>query len=188
MRKLAAFTQLTLNGFFADAKSDMSWAHRRDVDDEEWAAFAAENTSSGGTLLFGRITYELMVSYWPTPQAMKDAPIVAEAMNSLPKVVFSRSLANTSWNNTKIVEHEIEAAVKDLKKESGKDIVILGSGSIVKQLAQTGLIDEYQIVINPIALGQGKTLFAGIEKMLKLKRTKTRAFDNGNVLLCYESG
>jgi dihydrofolate reductase len=183
MRKLVVFNQVTLDGFFADINGDMSWAHK---DDAEWNAFVAENASSGGQLIFGRITYELMAGFWPTPYAIENMPVVAERMNNLPKVVFSRTLDKASWNNTKLVKGDIAAEIRKMKKEPGEGMVILGSGSIVSQLAREGLIDEYQIVVNPVVLGKGKTMFNGIKEKLTLKLTNTRTFGNGNVLLCYE--
>ena len=183
MRKLVVFNQVTLDGYIADTNGHMSWAHKQDA---EWNAFVQENASGGGELLFGRITYDLMTSYWPTPLAMKNDPVVAARMNNLPKVVFSRTLENVSWNNTKLVKGDIAAEVRKMKKAPGPDMVILGSGSVVAQLAQEGLIDEYQMVVNPVALGKGKTMFDGLKEKLTLKLTRTRSFGNGNVLLCYE--
>lgn len=182
-RKLVVFNQVTLDGYFAGPNGDLSWAHK---DDPEWNAFVAENATAGGVLVFGRVTYEMMASFWPTPQAIKSYPAVAEGMNNLPKVVFSRTLNKVSWNNTKLVKGDLAAAIRKMKSEPGKQMTILGSGSIVSQLAQAGLIDEYQIVLNPVVLGRGRTMFDGIQKKLTLKRTKTRTFDNGNVLQCYE--
>lgn len=185
MQKLIAFNQVTLDGYFAGVDGDISWAHK-DRSDAEWTAFVAENASSGGTLVFGRKTYELMVSYWPTPLAHQNDPIVAERMNNLPKVVFSRSLDTATWNNTRLLKGNLAAETRNLKKEPGKGLAILGSGSLVSQLATEGLIDEYQIVVNPVVLGRGRTMFEGLTQKLPLRRTKTRAFSNGNVLLCYE--
>jgi len=183
MRKLFVFNNVTLDGYFTDADGDMSWAHKNDP---EWNAFAADNAKGGGILLFGRITYELMVSFWPTSAALEIIPEVAEGMNNLPKVVFSRTLDQASWNNTKLVKSGLVEEVRQMKNEPGEDMVILGSGSIVSQLSEHGLIDEYQIVVNPIVLGKGRTMFDGLRKRLPMKRTKTRTFENGNVLLCYE--
>jgi dihydrofolate reductase len=180
---LVVFNQVTLDGYFAGVNGDMSWAHKQDA---EWNAFVAGNARGGGVLLFGRITYDLMASYWPTPVAIKNDPIVAEGMNNLPKVVFSRTLDKASWSNTKLVKEHMAAAVRKMRKEPGKDLVILGSGSIIAQLAQEGLIDEYQIIVNPVVLGKGRTMFDGIKDKLTLKLTKTRTFGNGNTLLCYE--
>ena len=183
MRKLIVFNHVSLDGYFTDVNGDMSWVHKQDT---EWLRFVEENAGAGGELLFGRITYEFMVGYWPTPLAIKNDPIVAERMNSLPKVVFSRTLDKASWSNTKLVKDDMAAEIRKMKKEPGKDMVIFGSGSIVTQLAQEGLIDEYQMVVNPIVLGKGRTMFEGIKKKLTLKLTKTRTFGNGNILLCYE--
>jgi dihydrofolate reductase len=185
MRKLVVFNNVTLDGYFAGMNGDFSWAHGG-ADDAEFNAFAADNASGGGQLLFGRITYELMASYWPTANAIKNDPIVAEGMNSMPKVVFSRTLDRASWSNTKLVKGGIVSEIRKMKKEPGKGMAILGSGSIVSQLAPEGLIDEYQIVVNPVVLGRGRTMFDGIEEKLNLKLTKTRTFGNGKVFLCYE--
>ncbi len=183
MRKVIVFNHVTLDGFFTDKHGDMSWAHKQDP---EWNAFVAQNASGGGELLFGRITYDLMASYWPTPAALKNSPAVAEGINKMPKVVFSRTLDKASWNNTKRVKGDPAQEVRKMKAAPGEDMVILGSGSIVSQLAQAGLIDEYQIVVSPIVLGEGKTMFDGVQKKLPLTLAKSRTFGNGNVLLCYE--
>lgn len=185
MQKLVSFTNITIDGYFADANSDMKWAHN-EMQDPEWDAFVADNAKGGNKLLLGRITYELMKSYWPTPAAKQTAPLVAERMNNLPKVVFSRTLDKADWSNTTLVKSGIEDAVKKIKLESGSHLTILGSGSIVAQLADAGLIDEYQIITHPIILGSGKTLFAGMKHNRKLKRTRTRNFNNGNSLAFYE--
>jgi dihydrofolate reductase len=183
MRKLIVFNHVSLDGYFVDGKGDMSWAHAQDP---EWNEFVAENATSGGELLFGRKTYDLMVSFWPTPVALQYFPEVAEGMNDAPKVVFSRTLNAATWNNTKLVKGDIAAEVRKMKSMPGPGMVIMGSGTIISQLAPEGVIDEYQIVVGPIALGSGRTLFEGLREKLPLKLTKTRAFGNGNVLLCYE--
>ena len=183
MRKVVVFNSVTLDGYFSGANGDISWAHKNDP---EWNAFVADNSTGGGVLVFGRITYELMASFWPTPQAIKTMPDVAEGMNNLEKVVFSRTLAKASWNNTKLVKGDPAAAMRKMKQEAGKDMVILGSGTIVSQLTQAGLIDEYQLVVNPVVLGSGRTMFEGVKGKVTLKQIKTRTFGNGNVLTCYE--
>jgi dihydrofolate reductase len=185
MRKLGVFNNVSLDGFFVDAGSGMRWAYR-DKPDPEWNAFIAGNASGEGQLLFGRITYELMAGYWPTPQAAQNMPAVAEGMNKMPKVVFSRSLEKVTWNNTMLLKGDLPAEVRKMKNEPGPDMAILGSGSIVSQLAQEGLIDEFQLAMIPIALGRGRTMFDGLKQNLHLKLTKSRAFGNGNVVLWYE--
>jgi dihydrofolate reductase len=185
MRKLIAFNHVTLDGYFVDANSDFRWAHKGN-DDPEYSAFVAENASGGGQLLFGRKTYELMASYWPTPIADQHNPAVAKGMNSMPKVVFSRTLDQASWNNTRLVNGDLVSEVQRMKSEAGPDMAILGSGSIISQLAQANLIDEYQIIVDPVALGKGRSMFDGINNQLNLKLAKTRTFKNGKVYLCYE--
>jgi dihydrofolate reductase len=185
MRKLVVFNNVTLDGYFTGLSGDFSWAHSGS-DDAEFNAFVADNASGGGQLLLGRITYELMASYWPTPNAIKHDPIVAEGMNSMPKVVFSRTLDKAAWSNTKLVKGDIAAEIRKLKQEPGKGMAILGSGRIVAQLAPQRLIDEYQVVVNPVVLGNGRTMFDGIKEKLTLKLTRTRTFRSGKVFLCYE--
>jgi dihydrofolate reductase len=162
----------------------LGWA--KSHTDAEFNAFVADNAKSGGMLLLGRITYELMSSYSPTPQAKENDPVVAERMNDLPKVVFSKTLEKASWSNTKLVKGDLPAEIRKMKREPGKDMTILGSGSLVSQLAREGLIDEYQMVVNPVVLGEGRTMFDGIKEKLTLKLTNTRTFGNGNVFLRYE--
>ena len=183
MRKLVVFNMVSLDGFFVDSKGDMSWAHKNDA---EWKAFVNENASGNGVLVFGRITYELMASYWPTPLALQNSPVVAKGMNDMPKMVFSRTLDNAAWSNTKLVKGDLAREMRKLKKEPGPDMVILGSGSIVSQLAQQNLIDEYQIALSPIVLGNGRTMFEGLKEKLNLKLTKSRTFGNGTVFACYQ--
>lgn len=182
MQPLAAFLTTSLDGFFADSAGDMSWAHKSDP---EWAEFVSSNASQDGTLLFGRVTYELMIRYWPTPMAQQQNPVVAEGMNSAPKIVFSRTLKEAAWQNTKLLKSDLPGEIHKLKQRSGKGICILGSGTIVAQLAEARLIDELQIVVSPILLGKGKTPFETLKARLPLKLLKTRSFTNGNVIHYY---
>jgi dihydrofolate reductase len=183
MRKVHVFDNVSLDGFFTDDKNDMSWAHHHD---EEWTAFTSGNASGNGELLLGRVTYDMMAAFWPTPQAAQMLPAVAAGMNAMRKIVFSRTLDTASWQNTTLVKGDLATEVKHLKRQPGPDIVILGSGSIVSQLTQARLVDEYQIALHPLVLGKGRTLFETVEGRLPLRLTKTRAFTNGSVVLWYE--
>ena len=185
MRRVLVFNSVSLDGFFVDQNGDMSWAHVRDRDGD-FNEFVQGNARGGGELLFGRLTYDLMASYWPPPLALKNDPVVAEGMNSLPKVVFSRTMEKASWSNTRLAKGDPAGEVRRMKKASGNDMVIMGSGSIISQLTQERLIDEYQVVVVPVILGQGRTMFDGVTEKLALKLTKSRVFGNGNVFLCYE--
>jgi dihydrofolate reductase len=185
MRRIHAFTSISLDGFFTDATGDMSWAHRHD---EEWRAFSSGNASGDGELLFGRKTYEMMASFWPTPQAAQMLPQVAAGMNRMRKYVVSRTLDEADWQNTTLLKGELTGEVEKLKGSAGPDVVILGSGSVVSQLTQARLIDQYQIVVIPVVLGLGRTLFETVRERLDLKLTKSKSFANGNVVLWYERG
>lgn len=185
MARVIVFNQVSVDGLFATPDGDVSWAHRHDP---EWNDFVGKNAGGGGRLLFGRVTYDMMVAYWPTPAAAKNDPAVAAGMNALPKIVFSRTLKNVSWNNTTLVKDDLEAEVRKLKKDKGEDIVILGSGSIVAQLTNARLIDEYQLITVPVVLGHGRSLFDGVAGPLPLRRVRSRTFENGNVLNGYEPG
>jgi len=178
------FNNVSLDGYFVDQHGDMSWA-KPPADDAEHVAFVSENAKRGSTLLFGRVTYEMMASFWPTPMAAQAMPDVAERMNALPKLVFSRTLQAATWSNTTLVKGDAVAEVRTLKRQPGPPMTVLGSGRIVAQLAQAGLIDEYQIMITPVVLGAGRTLFEGVAHKLNLRLTATRAFKSGSVLLSY---
>ena len=183
MRKLIVFNSISLDGYFTDQNCDMSWAHNNSP---EFDAFVEGNAKGGGVLVFGRITYDLMVSFWPTPMATQHYPVVAERMNALPKVVISRTMQKPTWNNTRLIKGDIAVELRRMKQESATDLVIMGSGTIVSQLVPEGLIDEYQVVVIPVMLGKGRTMFDGAKERMNLKLVNSRTFDNGNVFLCYE--
>lgn len=180
MGKLAVFNFVTLNGLFKGPNNDISWAHEAQEN-----GYAAEMLADRGALLFGRVTYELMAQYWPTPQAFKDMPAVAKGMTEAEKIVFSRTLKKADWQNTTIVRDHVEDAVKQMKA-SGKTMTLLGSGSITTLLANQGLIDEYQLMVHPVALGGGTPFLDGLERRLDLKLTSTRGFKSGTHLLVYQ--
>ena len=182
MRKINVFDNLSLDGYFTDAHSDMSWAHKHD---EEWTAFSSSNAGGEAELLFGRVTYEMMAGFWPTPQAAEMLPDVAAGMNRMKKFVFSRTLTMVEWQGTTLVKGDLVTEVTRLKEQSGPDLLILGSGSIVSQLTEARLIDQYQIVLCPVVLGRGRTLFETLKEKVPLALTSSRQFRNGNVVLTY---
>jgi dihydrofolate reductase len=187
MRSLTVFNNITLDGYFTGPNGDFSWAHDPEISppDPEFDAFVTGNAEGGGELLFGRVTYQMMAGYWPSAMARENDPVVAGRMNALPKVVFSRTLASADWSRTRLVKSDLVAAVRAMKAAPGDGMVILGSGSIVAQLAAAGLVDEYQLVVHPVALGAGRTLFEGVRGPLGLKLTQSRAFPGGKILLGY---
>jgi dihydrofolate reductase len=181
MRKVFLFMMVTLDGFFEGPNHDISWHNV----DEEFNDFAIKQLDELDTLLFGRVTYDMMASYWPTPQAITDDPVVAGKMNNTPKVVFSRKLATAEWSNTRLVKDNAAAEVAGLKQQPGKDIAIFGSSDLTVSLMQAGLVDELRIMVNPVLLGEGKRLLAGLNESVKLRLTGTRNFSSGNVLIYY---
>ncbi len=182
MRKVFVFNLITLDGYFEGPKREIDW-HNVDAEFNEYAVAMLDSVD---TLLFGRVTYELMANFWPTADAMKNDPVVAERMNNLSKIVFSRTLDKVDWHNTRLVKNNIEDEVIKIKKQPGKDVALLGSGSIMSQFAQHGILDEYRLMINPVVLGRGNPLFKDINDRLKFKLAKTRTFRSGNVLLYYQ--
>jgi dihydrofolate reductase len=182
MRKLSVFNFITLNGYFEGLNSDIGW-HRHGAEENE---FSIEALKSGNILLFGRKTYEVMANYWSTPEAVKNLPAVAEGMNKSEKIVFSRTLKEVKWNNSRLMKENITEEIMKMKQTPGKDLAVLGSGSILTQFAEKGLIDEYQFMVDPVVLGGGTTLFNGIGHKLDLKLASARTFKSGVVLLCYQ--
>jgi dihydrofolate reductase len=181
MRNLFLFMMVTLDGFFEGPDQSLDWHNV----DEEFNDFAIKQLDEIDTLLFGRVTYEGMASYWPTPAAIEDDPIVASKMNSIAKIVVSRTLEKADWENSRLVKDNIAEEVQHLKEQPGRDLAIFGSSDLTTSLLQMGLVDELRIMVAPIVLGRGKRLFAGIDRELHLQLLATTAFRSGNVLLRY---
>ncbi|NUP05367.1 MAG: dihydrofolate reductase [Polyangiaceae bacterium] len=181
MRRLTSFQFISVDGYYADQQGDTSWHPH----DDEGAAYAAEMLASSHTLVFGRVTYEFMASFWPTPMAAEVMPAVAKGMNQADKIVFSRTLKKADWRGATVVSDDAVDAMKRLKQTSGKDLTLLGSGSLLRQFAEHRLIDELQLMVDPLILGRGRSVFEGVSHRLDLKRVKTRNFDNGCVLIVY---
>jgi dihydrofolate reductase len=182
MRKVFLFMVVTLDGFFEGPNHEIDWHNV----DEEFNEFAIHQLNEVDTLLFGRVTYEGMASYWPTQFAKEDDPIVADKMNTVPKIVFSKTLEKAEWNNSRLVKEHIAEEVSELKQQQGRDLAIFGSSDLAVSFIQMGLIDELRIMVNPVVLGNGKPLFNGIHEKLNLKLLKTKTFRSGNVLLYYQ--
>lgn len=182
MRKVSVFNFITLNGYFQGLNGDISWHSHK----QEEGEFSDEKSQQGNTLLFGRVTYQQMASFWPTPAAKQMAAVTADGMNKSEKIVFSRTLEKADWNNTRLVKDDLVGTVRRLKQEPGNDMTILGSGSIITQLADAGLIDQYGFMIDPVALGEGVPVFKGLKNKLDLKLESVRQFKSGAILVTYE--
>ncbi len=182
MRKIIIHNMTTLDGFFEGPKREIDWH----MVDAEFNVYSIDLLKSVDTLLFGRVTYELMASYWPTEAGLRDDPIVAGYMNSLAKVVVSRTLDKVEWNNSRLIkDHAVEEITK-LKQQPGKDIAIFGSSDLAVSLIPSGLIDDIRLFVNPLFLGAGKPLFQGLKERLNLKLVKTMTLKSGVVALFYE--
>ena len=181
-RRLIWFNMVTLDGLFEGPGHNIDW-HRVD---EEFNEFAIDQLKTGDALVFGRITYELMASYWPTPEARADDQEVAGLMNSLPKIIASRTLTVVDWENARLVGEDITQEIAALKEQPGKNLLLFGSADLAVTLMHAGLIDEIRVIVAPIVLGAGTPLFKQVTKPFELKLVNSRVFRNGNVLLCYE--
>jgi dihydrofolate reductase len=184
MPKLNMFNNVSLDGYFTDSNNDMSWAHAG-ADDPELREFTAGNAKGAAALVFGRVTYEMMAGFWPTPMAAQMMPEVAAGMNRATKYVFSRGLEKADWAGTTVLHGDPAREIARLKREGVLPLTVLGSGSIVKQLTAAGLIDDYQLMICPVILGGGRTLFEGNTGRPVLKLVHSRIFQNGRVFLHY---
>jgi dihydrofolate reductase len=180
MRKLFVSNVASLDGFFESADRKLDWF----APDEEFFEYAREMLRSVDTILFGRATYELMAAYWPS--APRDE--IAEMMNGLPKIVFSRTLRKVEWNNSRLVKRDAAEEVAKLKKQPGKDMVILGSARLASSLLKRGLIDEYRVILVPVLIGAGNPLFQGIGEKVQLKLEETKLLGSGVVVLYYGKG
>jgi dihydrofolate reductase len=182
MRKVIVSNIVSLNGYIAGPNNELDWH----IVNDEFLQFAENMLNSVDCILYGRITYQMMSSYWPSNQAKLDTPAIADKMNSLTKIIFSKTLEKVEWGNSILVKGNIKDTVIKLKTQPGKDMVIFGSGNIVSSLTQLGLIDEYRVIINPVILGSGKAQFNGNVDTKKLKLIDVRKFDTGVVILSYQ--
>ena len=177
-RRLIVSNMMSLDGFFEGPNRELDWH----IADAEFIAYAADMLRSSDTIVFGRTTYELMAGYWPA--APKDD--VAEKMNGLPKLVFSKTLPAADWNNTRLARGDAGEELARMKQQPGKDIVILGSAKLASSLLRKGLIDEYRVILNPILLGRGNLLFGDVGDKVRLKLRKTQPLQSGVVVLYYD--
>ena len=180
MRRLVMWNLVTLDGFFEGARSwDLGWHEL--VWDEELEQFVMEQIQSIGVLVFGRVTYEGMAAYWSNARGR-----IADFMNSVPKVVFSRTLSKAEWNNTQLVGADAPPEITRLKHEAGKDLYIFGSAGLSRALMHNGLIDEYRLCITPLVLGTGNPLFKPGTARMQMKLLETRPLKSGSIIVRYQ--
>jgi dihydrofolate reductase len=182
VRRLYSFLMVTLDGFYEGPNREFDFW----TTDQEFNRFAAAQLHDSDLLIFGRVTYEGMAGYWPVQGAREDDPVIAELMNTLPKVVVSTTLTSADWHDTTVVGANVAEELAKRKQQPGKDLAVLGSPTLTVSLIGMGLVDELRVMVSPVAIGDGKSLFQSTDHRLRLKLLQTRAFSSGNVLLTYQ--
>ncbi len=180
MRRIFLFINVSVDGYFEGPGHDLSWSHG------DYEAFSQERSEQVDTILLGHRTYELMEAFWPTPQAAQSAPVIAKFMNDRDKVVASHQPFEPHWQKVTVISGDVVAQIRRLKEGPGKDIILMGSNNLAVSLMPAGLIDEFQILVNPVALAAGTSLFSGLPGPAGLRLTGTHPHASGSVLLTYE--
>ncbi len=181
MRRIIVSNMVSLDGYIAGPNGEIDWF----VWDKELEKFTIEMMGTVDTILFGRVTYDMMARYWPTDRT--NDPYIKERMNNLPKIVFSRTLGKVEWNNSTLAKDIDPERIMRMKRMAGKNIVVFGSGSIVSELAALGLIDEYRIIVNPVLLGSGISMFRGLGERQRLKLLDAWQLGSGVAMLTYQA-
>jgi len=181
MTTLASFVVTSLDGFYEGPNGEFDWL----IPDEEFNDFAVRQLDEAETLGFGRATYEHMSAYWPTEQARVNDPSITSRMNAKPKVVFSRALEHAGWSNTTIIAGEAVERIATMKTAPGGELLVLGSAHLTTHFAAAGVLDELRIMVCPIGLGSGRSLFEDLKDRISLTLLRFRQFDSGNALLTY---
>src|SRR5579872_5294396 len=184
MRRLIVDSIISLDGYFTGPNNEIDWF---DFDDDE-QVWSIDILRRADTMIYGRVTYEEFSKFWPTPEAKASGfdPEIVRQLNELSKVVFSKSLEDAPWKPSTIVRESPIKVIPKMKNEPGKDMVVVGSGSLVAALAREGLIDEYRIRIRPIILGSGRFLFKDRNHRHALKFVRVTTFKSGVIGLHYE--
>jgi len=196
-RRIVIFEWLTADGFFASTDGNLDWV----VPDEAQARAAANEIGRFETVLFGRRTYEQFAGFWPRVldddhsdtlpdphhpgRRSREHRIVAVALDTMTKLVFSRTLKEAGWRNSRIIRSFDPRAIEAMKQQPGKDMIVFGSGSIVSQLTEHGLIDEYHFVACPVFIGQGRPLLGGLPSPVRLDLIDAATYESGDLMLRY---
>jgi dihydrofolate reductase len=182
MRTVASFIFTSLDGFYEGPNGELDWPNV----DAEFDDFAIHQLDDADTLGFGRATYDHMAGYWPTAEAEANDPAITSRMNGMDKLVFSRTLADASWTGATVLRGEAAEQIGEIKARDGKDLLIIGSAHLTAELLTAGMLDELRIMIFPIVLGQGRSLFEDLQTRAALTLLRVRQFDSGNMLLTYQ--
>lgn len=182
MKKLFSFMDTTLDGYHVGPEGELDWPNV----DEEFHEYSIRQMNDIDALLFGRATYEHMAEFWPTPEALEALPATTARMNSVHKVVFSSTLKDATWENSELVTTDPVVKIDELKRQPGDgDLALFGSSTFTASLLEAGVVDEVRVMVHPVLLGAGESLFAGLADRVALRLARTITFRNGNVLLCF---
>jgi len=181
MRTLASFIFTSLDGFYEGPNGELDCP----IIDEEFNAFVIHQLDEVEVLGFGRATYEHMAAYWPTEQAKVNSPAIASRMNGMEKLVFSTTLTEASWTGSSVVRGEATEHLPTIEGASDKELLVIGSAHLTAVLAQSGFLDELRVMVCPIVLGQGRSLFEDLKDRISLTLLRERRFDSGNLVLTY---
>ncbi|TCN01043.1 dihydrofolate reductase [Paenibacillus sp. BK033] len=186
MRKLVLFMHVSLDGYASDSNGGLDWIPYN----EELEKYAEEVVAEVGAPVYGRTTYRMMESYWPTllddPNASKHELEHAKWLQAVKKVVISGTMDKVEWNNTMLIKDNIADEIRALKEQPGKNLVIFGSPGAAKTLLELGLIDEFLLTICPVVLGDGTSVFDGAGEKIRLKLLSSRTFKSGIIAARYE--
>ena len=182
MRKIILFMHMSLDGYVAGPGDDILSFHDGGNDFE---AFSLEGSAQVDSILYGHTTYTMMKNYWPTPEAIASAPEIAQFINDRPKYVVSHQPFEPGWQHVTVLSGDMPSAIRQLKAQPGKNIIVFGSNTLCASLVEHGLLDEIQIMLNPFVFGGGTPLFKGLPHKANFKLVGTQKFPSGNLLLAY---
>ena len=179
MRKLFWQMNVTLDGFMEGPNRELNDTAK--VVDKDFERYCTEMLKSIDAILLGRVTYQLFADYWPSATGPD-----ADRLNELPKIIFSRTLKDVEWNNSRLVIENVAEEIARLKRQPGQDLALFGSADLASTFIRLGLMDEYRINVHPIVLGRGKPLFKDIKDRLHLQLVGAKTFKSGVMALCYQ--
>jgi dihydrofolate reductase len=187
MRKLKLQMQMTINGYVGGPNGENDWMTWNP--DDEFIAFMVSVLDSSDTLLLGRKLAEGgFVEFWQNTAEKNPAHPFAKKIAALPKIVFSKSLDKSTWDNTTQAKGDLAEEVARLKEQEGKDILVFGGANFVSSLIKEGLIDEYHLIINPTAMGKGMTIFNSLDTIQKFTPIQSRLYPGGKTVLSFRVG
>ncbi len=184
MRKVKLTMQMTINGYVAGPNGENDWMTWNP--DDEFLQFLNSHFDSSDTLLLGRKLADGFIKHWENVVSNKNDPPFAKKIVDIPKVVFTKTLDESPWNNTTLAKGNLADEIADLKKQNGKDIAVVGGAGFVSSLIKEGLIDEYHLIVNPTAIGNGMTIFNSLDRIQKFSPIESKLYSGGKTVLSFK--